>query len=191
MSTTEIREPEQARPWRPGDGPEPTVTTWPAGDRPALRVWSHGSWRYAPVLALQEWADGTIVYQVSVDLRGDTAVTTCLYRWPQEGLRSAHVSTTRPSTDAGVARGDMPRPRPPVDKAGRTGARDRRHAVSGEAVSGERPSFACPVCTHTSHHPQDAENEYCGHCRRFTAAEQRAAHARDGLAAARQHADDR
>ncbi|MGW9031428.1 hypothetical protein ACWGQ5_46920 [Streptomyces sp. NPDC055722] len=54
-------EPEEARPWRSSDGPPPKVSTWLAGDRPALKVFSHGAWRYAPVLARQDYADGRVV----------------------------------------------------------------------------------------------------------------------------------
>lgn len=28
-------------------------------------------------------------------------------------------------------------------------------------------SFTCPDCLWTSHHPQDRQNLYCGHCHRF------------------------
>jgi hypothetical protein len=79
-----------SRPWRPGDGPRPRVTTWSPGNRPALAVWSHGKWRYAPVVARQDWADGTVRYQVEVDLRGDARVSVRMYQWPQLGLRAAH-----------------------------------------------------------------------------------------------------
>lgn len=47
-------------------------------------------WRYAPVYARQDYADGSVVYQVSVDLLGDTTATHQLYTWPQPGLRIAH-----------------------------------------------------------------------------------------------------
>lgn len=30
------------------------------------------------------------------------------------------------------------------------------------------PSFTCPACGMTSHHPADAENGYCGNCHAFT-----------------------
>ncbi|WP_433860217.1 hypothetical protein [Streptomyces kronopolitis] len=114
MSDETIPEPTEARPWRqPEDGPEPKVTTWPPGDRPALRVWSHGKWRYAPVMARQDWADGRVFYQLSVDLTGGTSVTARMYQWPQPGLRVAHGSSSEPvSGAAAVARGEMPRARP-------------------------------------------------------------------------------
>ncbi|MGW3628021.1 hypothetical protein [Streptomyces sp. NPDC000880] len=108
-----VPEPEEARPWRPEDGPEPTVTTWPYRDRPALEVWSHGKWRYAPVLARQDWSDGSVYYQVSVDLRGDTLVSERMYRWRQPGLRVAHGSQSAPSRGPGTAGpGGDPRTRP-------------------------------------------------------------------------------
>ncbi|GAA5070659.1 hypothetical protein [Streptomyces similanensis] len=111
MST--IEEPEPSRPWRPEDGPEPAVWTWPTGDRPALRVWSAGRWRYAPVMARQDWPDGTVRYQVEVDLLGDTSVRARTYQWPQLGLRVAHGSSSTPSRAADATRqGTMPRARP-------------------------------------------------------------------------------
>lgn len=30
-----------------------------------------------------------------------------------------------------------------------------------------RPSFTCPDCKRTSHHPKDAEYAYCGNCHAF------------------------
>lgn len=108
-----MREPEQARPWRTEDGPRPVVWTWPRGDRPALQVWSAGQWRNAPIAARQDWADGTVRYQVEVDLRGTTEVTVCTYQWPQPGLRVAHGSRSDPSRSAdGGDVGGMPRARP-------------------------------------------------------------------------------
>ncbi|MGW8387172.1 hypothetical protein ACWGMW_28965 [Streptomyces albidoflavus] len=92
-----IEEPALARPWRAEDGPPPAVWTWPAGDRPALEVWSAGAWRYATVMARQDWADGTVRYQVAVDLLGDTSVATLTYQWPQPGLRMRHPSRADPS----------------------------------------------------------------------------------------------
>jgi hypothetical protein len=92
-----IPEPEQSRPWRPEDGPEPTVTVWPPGERPALEVWCRGKWRYAPVTARQDWPDGTVHYQVSVPLHSDMAVTSCLYQWPQPGLRAVRSGRPGPA----------------------------------------------------------------------------------------------
>ncbi|MFF1284313.1 hypothetical protein ACFVY4_26675 [Streptomyces sp. NPDC058299] len=105
----EVPEAEPARPWRPEDGPRPVVWTWPRADPPALWVGAHGAWRWATVTAKQVWGDGTVYYQVTVDLRGDTTATVCLYRWPQPGLRVAHRSGCQPTTevDAG-AQGGMP-----------------------------------------------------------------------------------
>lgn len=89
-SPDDIPEPAPARPWSPDDGAQPTVTVWPTGNRPALSVRSGGKWRYAPIRARQDWADGRVFYQVEVDLYGDTHVTTVLYQWPHPGLRVAH-----------------------------------------------------------------------------------------------------
>ncbi|MFD0501681.1 hypothetical protein [Streptomyces rhizosphaericus] len=99
MSTQEIPEPVEARPWRVEDGPRPRVWVWPHGDRPALEVWSRGRWRYAPVTARQDWADGRRFYQVEVDLRGETSVCVRLYQWPQPGLRTAHRTRSARPTD--------------------------------------------------------------------------------------------
>ncbi|MFB6505542.1 hypothetical protein ACFC07_22375 [Streptomyces sp. NPDC056099] len=109
MSSETIPEPVEARPWRPEDGPEPKVTTWPNRDRPALSVWSHGKWRFAPVMARQDWSDGRVFYQVSVDLRGDTMVVARMYQWPQPGLRVALRPGAESSSGAAVDRGEMPR----------------------------------------------------------------------------------
>jgi hypothetical protein len=62
----------------------------------AQRVGSHGRWRYAVVEARQDWSDGRVFYRVSVDLRGDTSVTSRLYQWPQPGLRVSHGSHSAP-----------------------------------------------------------------------------------------------
>jgi hypothetical protein len=101
-----IPEPEPARPWRREDGPEPKVTTYPQVGDPVLWVWSHGAWRWAPVTARQDWADGRVIYQVSVDLDGTTSVTHRNYPWPQPGLRIA-ARTTQQATGDG-----MPTPPP-------------------------------------------------------------------------------
>ncbi|MFD5589336.1 hypothetical protein ACFWII_36805 [Streptomyces sp. NPDC127063] len=106
MSAEEIPEPVPARPWRPEDGPRPKVTTWAAGSEPALMVWSHGRWRYAPVMARQDWADGRVFYQVHVDLLGDNRVSHRMYQWPQPGLRTFPGSERR----TGPETGDLPRP---------------------------------------------------------------------------------
>jgi hypothetical protein len=33
------------------------------------------------------------------------------------------------------------------------------------------PPFVCPLCGWKSYNPNDAEQQYCGHCHRFIAAE--------------------
>lgn len=122
-SVSEIEEPQPARPWRPEDGPRPQVWTWPNNARPALAVWSAGRWRYASVRARQVWGDGSVYYQVLVDLHGDTRVTTRLYRWPQPGLRVAHRSPVKPSQGPDERwQGGLPRA--PHGRA-RTGPQDR------------------------------------------------------------------
>jgi hypothetical protein len=103
----DVAEPVAARPWRPEDGPKPVVWTWPRKDPPALGVRSKGHWRWATVMARQDWADGRTAYQVSVDLDGSTSVTARTYWWPHEGLRVAHRSAYEPSTGQ-VDGGDMP-----------------------------------------------------------------------------------
>ncbi|MFE4580175.1 hypothetical protein [Streptomyces chartreusis] len=114
-----IPEPEPARPWRPEDGPPPEVWTWPAGDRPALGVWSGGHWRYAAVMARQDWADGTVRYQVSVDLRGNTTVVSRTYVWGHPGLRKCHGSGSEPSRTADEQRqGGMPQAPPRRPRTG-------------------------------------------------------------------------
>lgn len=48
-----IPEPVENQPWRQEDGPPPRVWCWPSSHRPALEVWSHGRWRYAPVFPVK------------------------------------------------------------------------------------------------------------------------------------------
>ncbi|KOU50076.1 hypothetical protein [Streptomyces sp. WM6378] len=99
-----FEEPEQAPPWREGAGPPPQVWLWPRGDRPALWIRAAGRWRYAVVMARHEYADGRVVVQVDVRLPRQSAeqeagVFTRFYRWPQDGLRVAHASTSQPAHD--------------------------------------------------------------------------------------------
>lgn len=35
-------------------------------------------------------------------------------------------------------------------------------------MTADRPSFTCPRCHRTSHHPDDAKHGYCGACHEFT-----------------------
>ncbi|MFH9970208.1 hypothetical protein ACH4PR_55150 [Streptomyces mirabilis] len=95
-------EPEQARPWRAEDGPRPRVQTWPSSERPALWVWSCGAWRWARVVARQDWPDGRIAYQVEIDAAGTTSVSTRAYWWPQSGLRVARSPNARSLSDLTV-----------------------------------------------------------------------------------------
>ncbi|GAA2237251.1 hypothetical protein GCM10010104_35190 [Streptomyces indiaensis] len=54
------------------------LQSWPCGHK----------WRDATAQARQAWADGTVHYQVEIDLRGDNSASTRMYRWPQPGLRA-------------------------------------------------------------------------------------------------------
>lgn len=57
--------------WREGmDVPRPEVRVYPRVGRPILWVYVQGAWRFAPVTARHDWADGRIVYQCEVRLRG-------------------------------------------------------------------------------------------------------------------------
>ncbi|MGK5692019.1 hypothetical protein ACSNOJ_03745 [Streptomyces sp. URMC 128] len=70
---------------------------------------SAGGWRYAPVRARQNWPDGTICYQVEVDLLGDRRVRILTYEWPQPGLRVARRIASEPTRGVDETRqGDMP-----------------------------------------------------------------------------------
>ncbi|MFJ1975307.1 hypothetical protein ACIO93_42570 [Streptomyces sp. NPDC087903] len=44
------------------DGPRPKVWTWPLTDPPALWVRQQGTWRWASVMARQDWPDGRIAH---------------------------------------------------------------------------------------------------------------------------------
>ncbi|WP_158857537.1 hypothetical protein [Streptomyces sp. NRRL B-1347] len=107
-----IEEPEQAPPWRPEHGPAPQVHTWPCGGRPALEVYANGRWRYAPVGARHDYADGRVAYLVEVDLDGSTSVSHRAYWWPQPGLRKAHGPVG--AADAAMPRPHVRRSRPPA-----------------------------------------------------------------------------
>ncbi|MEU6965133.1 hypothetical protein [Streptomyces chrestomyceticus] len=65
-----FEEPEQAPPWREGDGPRPRVSCWPAGARPALYVTlrrgGRAEERYAPVTARHDYQDGRVAYHVEI-----------------------------------------------------------------------------------------------------------------------------
>ncbi|MFD9445493.1 hypothetical protein ACFWBR_42390 [Streptomyces sp. NPDC060006] len=55
----------------------------------------------------------------------------------------------------------------------RTRARNRRRARAAL-----RPTFTCPRCTRTSHHPMDLRYGWCGHCSDYTGTPtERASHA--------------
>jgi hypothetical protein len=70
-------------------------------------------------MAKQVWADGSVRYQVAVDLLGDTKVSARLYRWPQPGLRAAHRSRYEPTTGVDTAHeGEMPSARPRQHRQG-------------------------------------------------------------------------
>ncbi|MFK0026053.1 hypothetical protein [Streptomyces sp. NPDC090798] len=71
---------------------------------------SAGRWRHAPVLARQDWPDGTVRYQVEVDLLGDTTVRVLTCQWPQPGLQVARRSSSQPTRAADETRqGSLPR----------------------------------------------------------------------------------
>ncbi|MGW0631137.1 hypothetical protein [Streptomyces sp. NPDC002758] len=96
---SDIPGPAPARPWRREDGPKPKATVSPRVGGPVLEVWSHGTWRWAPVAARQDWADGRVFYQVSVHLTDTTGGTRRLYQWPQPGLRIAERLTATTNRD--------------------------------------------------------------------------------------------
>ncbi|MGA4803629.1 hypothetical protein [Streptomyces lavendulocolor] len=93
----------EARPWVPADGHEPLVRTWPAGDRPGMRVRLGGRWRRGVVAARMEWPD-RLVYQVTVSMGGGVT-STRTYRWPQPGLRAAWRSASEPVATARLLTG--------------------------------------------------------------------------------------
>ncbi|MFI6415376.1 hypothetical protein [Streptomyces sp. NPDC050585] len=99
--SSSIPVPAEERPWSPGDGPEPAVTTWPPGHRPAMHVWDGSRWRYAPVQSRQDHPDGRTVYRLLVPA-GEDGRSVRSYRWPQDGLRPAHGPTRTPETAARI-----------------------------------------------------------------------------------------
>ncbi|MEU1502893.1 hypothetical protein [Streptomyces sp. NPDC005732] len=73
-------------------------------------------------MARQDWADGSVHYQVSVDLHGDLLVVLRLYRWPQPGLRVVPDSDPEPAAgeDAAeevVAEGSQEQPGPDAGRS--------------------------------------------------------------------------
>ncbi|MET9323703.1 hypothetical protein ABZX75_26505 [Streptomyces sp. NPDC003038] len=82
----------ESRPWRRRDGPQPRVWCSPPGDRPALYIWSAGSWRYAST-----YRNGRVVYQVAFDPDGSHLIVIRSYAWPQPGLRAAHPAGSQPA----------------------------------------------------------------------------------------------
>lgn len=93
----QIDAPEQVPPWRPEDGPAPRVWCWPPGDQPALYVYDGGRWKYAPVMARLDHADGRTEYQVTLQSDPDRGTVHRAYWWPQPGLRRAHGSHAEPT----------------------------------------------------------------------------------------------
>jgi hypothetical protein len=87
--SSEIPVPQEEPPWR--EGPQPRVTSWVPGHRPALRVWTGRRWVYAEVQARHDYPppDGRVVYRVLMRVRADVHSVRA-YRWPQPGLRVAH-----------------------------------------------------------------------------------------------------
>jgi len=82
-------EPETAPPWREAHGPRPTMRSWDYADRPALEALIDGRWRYCPVGARADYADGRVAYHVTVWTLRTGGGTHRAYWWPQEGLRVA------------------------------------------------------------------------------------------------------
>ncbi|PBC72306.1 MULTISPECIES: hypothetical protein [unclassified Streptomyces] len=85
----EPHEAVEATPWAPGQGPSPTVQTWPRTSRPALRVFIRGQWRRCPVIAVHRYRDGRTAVQVDVHLDSDTSYQARTYRWDPDAMRIA------------------------------------------------------------------------------------------------------
>lgn len=122
VDVSSSNEPEQAPPWRPEHGPPPKVWTWPPGDRPALRVWANGAWRYAAVTARHDYEDGRYAYHVEIDVDGSASVKHRAYWWRPEtgrikllhGTRSAQPSTGKPEGHGGLPRAPHRSVKPPA-----------------------------------------------------------------------------
>jgi hypothetical protein len=87
---------EEVRPWRPGDGPQPKVHVYPAGQRPMMRVQAQGRWHTATVLARYDFPGGKVAYQVDIDLTIDGSHhvgTTRTYWWDPKTMKPLSPGT--------------------------------------------------------------------------------------------------
>ncbi|MGW7636152.1 hypothetical protein [Streptomyces decoyicus] len=85
----EPHEAVEAPPWAPGEGPPPTVQTWPRTSRPTLRIRIRGQWRRCPVIAVHRYQDGRTAVQVDVHLDSDTSYQARTYQWNPDAIRIA------------------------------------------------------------------------------------------------------
>lgn len=85
-------------PWRPSDGPEPTVLVYPHRQRPTLQVRYRGAWLTGEVYGRQDWANGAVIYQINFLAEMGSSIIRA-YRWPQPGLRLP--AAVRPGSDDG------------------------------------------------------------------------------------------
>jgi hypothetical protein len=81
-------EPEQARPWAPEDGPEPRMTIYSYGHKPALRALVDGHWLWMDVGMRADYQDGRVAYHGDIQLPypgGNWQSHRRAYWWPQPG----------------------------------------------------------------------------------------------------------
>lgn len=95
MSEHDAPDAEEARPWRPSDGPGPAVRVFPYGQQPMMRVRAQRKWHTCTVLARYDYADGRTVYQVDIDLviDGQRAGTTRSYLWNPKAMKPLRPGT--------------------------------------------------------------------------------------------------
>lgn len=62
-------------------------------------------------------------------------------------------------------RGELPKPSPPKKKSGfdPLWSQNSYELVEDRGVAGIR----CTTCNHTSYHPEDVRNRYCGYCHSY------------------------
>lgn len=79
----------EARPWRPEDGPAPTVHVYQMSDRPMMGIRVGGRWETAVVRARYDHADGRVAYQVEITVEHDGARTATIrsYWWDPTAMR--------------------------------------------------------------------------------------------------------
>jgi hypothetical protein len=77
-------------------GPRPVRTrTWTRGE-PVVEIHTGGRWQLAHLLQRQDWADGTVVYGVTIATPDGASSTYRAYAWDARSIRPVHPGTADP-----------------------------------------------------------------------------------------------